>query len=215
MACFSGPEIVNNGLQIHLDAANLKSYPGSGTTWTDLSNNGRNATLNGTVTFSSTNGGSLNMNATSDYITFSTITTSPPMTFSFFYKTSTISATLSSILNQSGDANFDMWRSGSSLYVYTTNTDASRTSITWTSALVVEQWYHVTGVFSASGRFLYLNGVLVASDAKVSNSVTTSGISTNGYNLDGDFANFMIYNIALSAAEVLQNFEAMRGRYGI
>jgi hypothetical protein len=56
MAYNNGPKIVTNGLVLCLDAANQKSYPGSGTTWFDLSGNNRNATLNGPV-FVNENGG--------------------------------------------------------------------------------------------------------------------------------------------------------------
>lgn len=55
MAFANGPVIPTNGLILALDAADQNSYPGSGTTWTDITGNGRNATINGTATLSSTN----------------------------------------------------------------------------------------------------------------------------------------------------------------
>ena len=45
MGVFAGPNIVEDGLMLYLDAADPKSYPGSGTSWFDLSGNGRHATL--------------------------------------------------------------------------------------------------------------------------------------------------------------------------
>ena len=56
MGLFHSPKIVTDGLVLALDAANPKSYPGSGTTWTDMSENSHNATLH-SVTHSSANGG--------------------------------------------------------------------------------------------------------------------------------------------------------------
>ena len=53
MAVFSGAEIVNNGLVLHLDAGNNRSYPGSGTTWYDLSGLNNNGTLGASTTFDS------------------------------------------------------------------------------------------------------------------------------------------------------------------
>lgn len=64
----SGPDIVRTGLQLCLDAANKKSYPGTGTTWTDLSGNTTNLTLTNGPTYSSLNGGIINLDGVNDYI---------------------------------------------------------------------------------------------------------------------------------------------------
>lgn len=58
MAAHGGPNIVEDGLVLYLDAANKKSYPGSGTVWKDLSGNGNDGTLTNGPTFGSTNLGS-------------------------------------------------------------------------------------------------------------------------------------------------------------
>ncbi len=68
MSVISGPNIVTNGLVLHLDAANTKSYSGSGTTWTDLSGNGNNGTLTNGPTFDSANYGSVVHDGVDDYI---------------------------------------------------------------------------------------------------------------------------------------------------
>jgi len=65
---YTGPNIVTSGLVLQLDAANTKSYPGSGTTWTDLSGNGNNGTLTNSPTFSSANGGIFTFNGTNQFI---------------------------------------------------------------------------------------------------------------------------------------------------
>jgi hypothetical protein len=70
MAFFHSPRIVTDGLVLALDAANSLSYPGSGTTWTDLSGKGNNGTLVNGPTFSPTNGGSIVFDGTNDYISF-------------------------------------------------------------------------------------------------------------------------------------------------
>ena len=71
MGAFAGPEIAESGLVLALDAGNLKSYPGSGTTWTDLSGGGNTGTLTNGPTYSSANGGSLVFDGTNDYISLS------------------------------------------------------------------------------------------------------------------------------------------------
>ena len=61
--------IVTDGLILHLDAGNKNSYPGSGTTWTDLSGNGYNATLNNSVGFTTSSGGMLTLNGSNQTAT--------------------------------------------------------------------------------------------------------------------------------------------------
>ena len=68
MGLSHSPKIVTNGLVLALDAANNKSYPGSGTTWSDLSNTGKNLTLTNGPTFSAANLGSIVFDGTNDYI---------------------------------------------------------------------------------------------------------------------------------------------------
>ena len=68
MSLSRGPKIVTNGLVLYLDAANKKSYPGSGTTWTDLSGNNNTGTLTNGPTFDSNNGGSIVFDGTNDYV---------------------------------------------------------------------------------------------------------------------------------------------------
>jgi hypothetical protein len=67
---FTGPNIVTDGLVLYLDAANQKSYPGTGTTWNDLSGNGNNGTLVNGPTFNSDNNGSIVFDGVDDYVNF-------------------------------------------------------------------------------------------------------------------------------------------------
>ena len=64
MASAAGPNIITDGLVLHLDAANTNSYPGSGTTWTDISGEGHNGTLDNGPTFSSGNMGYISLDGT-------------------------------------------------------------------------------------------------------------------------------------------------------
>ena len=68
MACHGGPDIVEDNLVLYLDAANTKSYPGTGTTWTDLSGNGVTGTLVNGATFNSGNGGYIVFDGANDYV---------------------------------------------------------------------------------------------------------------------------------------------------
>jgi hypothetical protein len=68
MATFYSPKVVTDGLVLALDAANIKSFPGSGTTWNDLSGNGVNGSLVNGVTFTGGNTSSINLDGINDYV---------------------------------------------------------------------------------------------------------------------------------------------------
>ena len=63
MASFAGPNLINDNLVLCLDASNTQSYPGSGTTWTDISDKGNNGTLANGAAFDSGNKGSINLDS--------------------------------------------------------------------------------------------------------------------------------------------------------
>ena len=207
------PRTITDGLVLCLDAANRKSYPGSGTTWTDLSGRGNTGTLinmDGT-NFSSTNGGYLTFDATNEYITSTFSTTSgQAVTYSgWLYSIETVtyrnfvdSVTANPMIwwNNSGQIEFDA---------------GSHT----TPAVYRNQWVHValskpSGSSSAS---YYVNGVLVGTGG----AYTTPALTPTWFNRAGgqtwrgNASNVQAYNRALSAAEIQQNFNATRSRYGI
>ena len=73
MGISRGKSIVTDGLILYLDAANKKSYPGSGTVWSDLSGNANTGTLTNGPTFDSSNNGSINFDGTDDLVECSSI----------------------------------------------------------------------------------------------------------------------------------------------
>jgi hypothetical protein len=87
MAFHRGPNIITDGLVMYLDAANPKSYPGSGTTWGDLSGNGNNATLVNGPTFDSENSGSILFDRVNDFASLSEIDIPAPWTTEIVFKT--------------------------------------------------------------------------------------------------------------------------------
>jgi len=86
-------------------------------------------------------------------------------------------------------------------------------------------WYQVVGTYTSGARRLYINGTLVNSDAQSGTIATdTGGMSigvyggysgVRGYYYNGNLAACKIYNRALTASEISQNFNALRGRFGI
>jgi len=227
MACNAGPKIVNDGLVLALDAGNTESYPGSGTTWTDLSGKGNNGTLTNGPTFDSGNVGSIVFDGTDDYVTLGeTQINTPSGTIGFWLKLDvTISPGFSGNQRPFGrNNNFEArWSGGANPsnlsfdFGVTGALDSSQG--TWLNT----QWYYIVITWSETGNVtrLYVNNVLnktgtcgtvsnLTGDFYIGNS-STIGASP----LDGKIAMFHSYNRELTASEIKQNYDAHRGRYGI
>jgi hypothetical protein len=224
------PKIVTDGLVMYWDAANSKSYPGSGTTWSDLSRGRNNGTLVNGPTFDSGNGGSIFTDGGSQYIAssyFGNITDS--FTFSVWFKNDNYSEYKMPLV-RGRDASGNGW----SLYIkiettgisesaaVTTSGGAVQFSATGTSTLVLNKWYYLTGVWTAGVSIRhYVNGVLEATtntsstnlrtstDGWVIGSINTTNF-TSGYN-----AITQIYNRVLSATEIQQNYNTQKTRFGL
>lgn len=213
MGLSHSPKIVTNELVLCLDAANPKSYPGSGTTWTDLSGRGNNGTLTNGPTYSSTNGGSIVFDGTNDYGTSSFATTSgQAVTYcGWLYSTETV-ATYRNFVDSGSTLPMIWWNTSGQIEF---DTGGNYT----TPAVYRNQWVYValskpSGSSSAS---YYVNGVLVGSgSAYTTPALTPSWFNRGGgQTWKGNCSVIQAYNRALTAAEIQQNFNAFRGRYGI
>lgn len=229
--------IVRNGLVLHLDAANVKSYPGTGTTWFDLSGNGNNGTLTNGPTYNSLNNGSMVFDGTNDFSihTGAPITGNSPFTVTgFFYITgSTTQKATWGIGGNSGLQGINSYSlNGTNLIstdLWGTTTIQSSQSYdlnSWTFCA----WVYRGTVFSRANISLYKNGIEYTGtaltlarggEASVPN-INNTGIvigraGTNDvlYTAPVRISSINFYNRALSNAEVNQNFEAHRGRYGL
>lgn len=229
--------LVTSGLGLFLDAGNSASYTGTGTTWTDLSNNNNNGTLVNGPTFSSLNNGSIVFDGVNDYVTLPTNLlkheTGNPFTFSIWFKTSSTGI----ILGQQESAT----PGGAGGYVpaiYVASNGTLNTSCFWggdvnnraatSSAVNDGNWKNITVTFSSGSHISYLNGSSYSTFTKTQTSYATnynyflgSGNAASWPNapasayLNGNIANILYYNRALSQNEITQNFNAFRGRYGI
>ena len=219
------PTIVQDGLILHLDAANTNSYSGSGTTWTDLSGNSNNGTLTNGPTFSTDNGGVIVFDGSNDYVDVSGSTTVSAATFLAWIRLDDLSQTSYTGIvfsrNPSGSI------SGMNFYSATENigyhwNDASNT-YSWDSGLTVpdQEWCMVALTVSSSSATAYLfrsSGMTSATNSVSHGSTTLDAIKvgadvpTNRY-LDGRIGVAMVYNKALTESEVEQNYNALKGRY--
>ena len=229
MGVFAGPEIKEDGLVLALDAANTKSYPGSGTTWTDLSGNGNNGTLTNGPTFDSSNGGSIVFDGSNDYVGTNYTASFQDFTLCAFVKANNPGAKTWEDIIDSYDIDSSDWcritlsNGNPSLEI---DANSTRSSVTSSQSALPNKWYHIVGVRNGTTGYLYINGVLDKQNSVTGNVISADTDSqfvvgnlsrpsnlTEGWN--GNIAQVSIYNRALTASEVQQNFNALRGRYGI
>jgi len=221
MALAHSPKIITDGLVLCLDAGNTKSYPGSGTTWTDLSGNGNNGTLTNGPTYSSSNGGSIVFDGVNDCIVVNNnaniLSKTAYTKIAWFYPTSFV--TNNNIVSGGNSGQHAFWLGAS------TNLRAghngSWSTVVSNTTLSLNNWYCGAVTYSdTSGWVLYLNGIPEVTNASITtftgNQEIVIGAYTTGSNVfTGRIPQVSIYNRALTASEIQQNFNALRGRYGI
>ena len=224
MAVGYNPRIVTDGLVLALDAGNTKSYPGSGTTWYDLSGKGNNGTFvnMGSSNLDSANGGSLTFDGTDEYITLASQVLFN-ITGSAFSVWFTVGIDFSSnyggrgiILGSSVGTKYNRLFaiSGRNGLQGETNTNEE---YYLTGLTIYNGWNNVQVSFENSVAKTYLNGVLGQTSSTLTNDLTLDQISSSASdaNYQGKIAQVSMYNRALTASEIQQNFNALRGRFGI
>ena len=234
MATRYSPAIVTSGLVLCLDAANKVSYPGSGTSWYNLSGTINTGTLTNGPTFSNLNGGCIVFDGTDDYVNIPYNVNLNPTTNVSVSVWSRLTVSDSSIrnpieLSASGDElYFIIWRGDLSPKRWqcgirqSNNTYVEPQSTTNTS---INTWYNLGLIANSSTGLVsfYINGVLDVSLAyngtlKQNAAATLSIGSDPGAAIrywQGNISNVQIYNRALSATEVLQNYNATKTRFGL
>jgi|694.fasta_scaffold129167_2 hypothetical protein len=218
------PRVISNGLQLHYDASNPTSYPGTGSTWYDLSGNNRNGTLVNNSGFnSSVAGGVLTFNGTNQYIN-TTYIPSPTCTISiWFYNNLNYSDWNRGIFSTFALGNYNGFYMGTSsvgsfnpsLNIWY-NGNSALYSIS--SVMTINRWYNIT-VTSGSGTIsIYLNGVLKNTISGSTNHADVLNIGRTRFDNNywsGYIGNTMVYDRVLSAAEVTQNFDTLKTNFGL
>jgi hypothetical protein len=222
------PKIVTDGLVLYLDAANSKSYPGSGNAWNDISRGGNNGTLINSPTFSAANGGSLIFNGTNQYASVLN-TTGINFTLACWISTTATSLTGTDAWQGNGIIWSDVAGIASDFVLAILNNQISwftgnpDSSLNGSTILNTGAWFYITAVKNGSGssKQVYVNGVSQGSTGAASGALTAnSNIAIGGNTLDsryfnGKIANTQIYNRALTATEVQQNYNATKSRFGL
>lgn len=227
MATFGGANIVTDNLVLWLDAANRRSYPGSGTTWTDMSGNANNGTLTNGPTFSSTNQGSILLDGINDYVSLGTFTGFGSINRTintWFIVTALPSGSNGRIISFPADD------TSTDIPAYTLGVQSNGflgagfggnpyNGYVLNISYIVNTWINIVASISSNTITVYRNGVLqgqATNTGTVSNSpIAYIGRYNNFYSqyLTGGVSTVQIYNRALSASEVQQNYNALKSRY--
>lgn len=232
MSAHSGPNLVEDGLVLYLDAANPQSYSGTGTTWYDLSGNANHGSLINDVLFSTDNMGSFVFDGTNDYVLI-------PASESTNIRNS-VSVGMFAKSNYSGSGWSNYW-SGVSKYnqfilgpngvngkmaflIYSGTWYPSNygSSIWGQQNLDATQYHYYVGDYNQDTGILslYIDGELEVSfniGSRVLNndladfSIGKRDVSNHFLNHTGGF--YLLYNRSLSAQEIKQNYHALKSRY--
>lgn len=210
---------VTSGLLMNLDAGNGISYPGSGTTWYDLSGNGKNGTLTNGSTFSYPNN-SIQLDGVDDFITFSSLVTSDAnnVTMEIWFKILTFGQYYVFYNGNGANSGYGFafgacGASPSTLYIFFGGLVCSVVSY---SSMSTDTWYQAVFTRTTSpstSNIMYINGV--SRSTNTTNNPNAPTTSTSMGTFPGYISIARIYNRALSANEVLQNYNAFKGRFGL
>jgi hypothetical protein len=236
MGISGGPDTIQDGLVLCLDASDKNSYPGSGTTWTDVSGNGNNGSITNSPTFSNTNGGifsfpnTANQSATvsdTSVLKPTSVTLSAWVYLTVYNPLNDFDGQFPTILwkpnanNTGGQGSYGLSLAAGQYPRFT----ITPTQLVSSTIFPTGVWVNLVGVYASGGtQLLYRNGIIDASTTGPSSityssepvAVATRVFSgTYQYPWNGYIANVRIYNTALTSAQVQQNYNAQKSRFGL
>ena len=225
MAVNYGTRIISDGLVMFTDAANPRSYPGSGTTWLDLSPGRWTGTLQGSPTYSSNNLGFFTLNGTTQFVSTNTnISMTTGTLIAWIWRNGAQDAydgilysRVASTVSIAGLSTF----SDPTVLSYTWNNSAA--TFNWNTGLTIpnQAWSMVAVSVGSATSTAYVNLSRNSQSFVPSAMTLTSGFAIGrdtegtGRFFNGRISVAMVYNRALSDSEMETNFNALRGRYGI
>jgi len=220
--------LVSNGLQLYLDANNTTSYPGTGTTWYDLSGQNNNVAMqnSGSISYTSSDGGYFTL-ASNGYFNKSTTTGIPTgssaYTMSVWVQWPTgtwptfggmIGVGSSTTTNQTNQFR----TTGTNTFInYWYGNDLAATS----TLSPASQWFNAVAQWDGTTRKIWVNGTQIASAGATGINVSSSLLQIGATNVSGSetlrgrIGQALIYNRALSSTEIQQNYNTTRSRYGV
>jgi hypothetical protein len=240
MSATLGPPTLNkvSNLVFYLDASNPSSYPGSGTTWTDVSNNNRTGTLTNGPTFNGSNGGSIVFNGSTQYVDIASSTglnfTNTSGTISVWCKYSTVNAggayLLSKTMDATGGWGLTIGTDGIPYFETKNNISGATACYRYANKAYNDgTWHNIVIVFVTSTTVtsnntisVYVDGVpaegtlyqILTYGGNTSSTIQLARRPSGNY-YTGNIASVQIYNIGLTATDVLTNYNSVKRRFGL
>lgn len=220
MAIKAGPRTNSSSLVLYLDAANYRSYSGSGTTWNDLSSSNNTSSLVNGPSYSSSNNGYISFDGSNDYISVNSnaniLSKTEYTKIAYFYVTTF--STANNIISGGVSGQHAFWLFVSNkLYA---GHNGAWSTVTGTTTLSLNTWYFgATTYSSTTGWKLYLNGVEDGSSVDTTTFTGNQEILVGAYGAGNYFTGriglVQVYNRALTASEILKNYNSTKKRYGL
>jgi hypothetical protein len=224
---YQGP-IVTSGIVAAFDAGNVLSYPGTSTTWYNMTGS-NNATLLNGISYNINEGGVLNFDGTDDTASVPYNTTMDPtggITMEAWIKPFNIaSSTFMEIFRKEEASSRQLFafQNGGTVLGFGTHTNVNgydELDVSINASDYNGQWVHVVASYTPGLKAIYRNGVLIGSNTGITGSLAqgnaTYYIGSSGGGSEfffGEYAIFRMYNRGLNATEVMQNYSAMRNRF--
>jgi hypothetical protein len=219
--------IVESNLLLYLDAGVYQSYPGSGTLWRDLSNNNYTEQLINGVSYTTSNGGALDFDGVDDYVLIGDTIKPSNITISTWFNADDVSTAqrlarwrlygFGLTIESNGRISADIWDSISTNIAVFSDSNYLQTN----------KIYNATMTFGSNTLKLYVNGQLIGQKVATGNTnsiyyvsdgtgftISKEGAAAGGY-YNGKMYTFSVYERALDASEVVQNYNALKGRFGL
>ena len=216
--------VITSGLQLYLDAGNISSYSGSGTTWYDISGNANNVEMQNSGSISWTDGGIGYFNTGANGWFSKSSAVNMPTGGSLY----TFSAWIQLGSSWAGQGIMSIGPFGISNQANALRTGSTNQILNYwwandilitTSVSPADSWFNVVARDNGSERSIWINGVSAGTGSRDNHNVTDSNIQiakTSGAEyLNGNIAQALIYDVALSDSEILENFNATKSRFGL
>lgn len=228
--------IVRNGLILYLDAANIRSYSGTGTSWADLSETGIGGTLVNSPSYTSNNKGGIVFDGLNDYVQVpynSILAPTLGITVSAWVSTNwqTTSSVRIASKTEGGGWNLAINDVGAGLLSFAIMINGSYRFATVNKTTVSAGFHNIVGTCDARYVNLYIDSVLVGTadrgvtfpqtitysnnNSLIIGAEASGGTSPAGQYINATISNFSMYNRALTPTEIQKNFNALRGRYNV
>jgi hypothetical protein len=210
---YTGPSIVTDGMVLSLDAANTKSYVSGSTVWRDMSGNNYSGSLINGPAFSSENGGAIVFDGVNDYVSTTFTVPAQNTTTSFSWN-----CWVYPIRNNNRDI-FMGNRNTTLNFIKLTSNNFEYYPMSFGGTMTLNVWQNICIIKNLTNFFYYKNGTQIATTTSsatlLANPFFIGGDNTADEYSQGSVALSTVYNRALPASEISQNYNAQKSRFGL